>query len=176
MALTGVDGVMRGRAATARRLESIAITRPEQAGTLASWLVTAPGQSSITSDFLVAVVHLRPIPGAPPAPIRVEGATHEILVMALDPSARPRHDDQSTLVSFTPSNVQMQWGGLDDAGAVDVTALLVAAVCDGWVQVEPPMLGDQSLWERALRGLVEDRLSARRADSVPASAADSSTG
>ena len=58
---------------------------PDHEGTVGGFLVAAPGAHPFWDHYLFMVVHLRPIPGVKPAHKRFEAATHEFMIMALDP-------------------------------------------------------------------------------------------
>lgn len=161
MALMGSDGVLRGRRATAERITAFDIQRPEQAAALSAWLVHAPDQGAFWDDYIVSLIHLRSVPGATPPVIRVAGATHEILVAALDPEHRPNAADAASRVILLPLNVELQFLGLDDDAAKAATELLAGAVCDGWLLAEPPLPGDQAAWETALAAILEHRSTRR---------------
>ena len=78
----------RGPSATVLELlvERSPLDPPIASATIASWFIDAPGQSSAWRNYLLSIAHLRDIPGEPPAKIRAVGATHELLLMAMDPS------------------------------------------------------------------------------------------
>ena len=69
---------------TPRNLMNTA-SNPRHGTTVAWWLLTGPWHP-LWTQFAICVVHLRDTPGLPPAELHYPGATHELLVMALDPS------------------------------------------------------------------------------------------
>lgn len=51
---------------------------------VAGWFITAPGQSPAWDNYVLSVIHLRDIVGVRPAIIHREGATHEVMLWALE--------------------------------------------------------------------------------------------
>lgn len=77
-----------GPAGSARRLPLDGINN-DAGATVAWWLLTG-GWHPLWPQFSLSVVHLRPLEGRPPAHLQFEGATHELLVLALNPGSPPR--------------------------------------------------------------------------------------
>lgn len=124
---------------------------PDQAATVAAWFLTCPAQSPAWDHYMLAVVHLRDVPGQTrPANIRIPHATHEILVAALDPDAHPTADDTTTWQFLLPINVSEQLELPDDAAAIDLLELAARAVLDGRLWAEPPLSGQVEPWRTAL--------------------------
>lgn len=74
---------------------------PEAAESLCTWLVTAPGYHPLWTQYLMPVVRLRDIEGFPPPERQFPGATHELIVVALNPEHGP----------YTPENLQRYMTG-----------------------------------------------------------------
>jgi len=103
---------------------------PEAAESLCTWLLTAPHAHPAWSQYLMPVVRLRDgIPGMPPPKRQFPGATHELIVIALDPEHGPYTPDNlrqrymdpgnsqyGRLPYLTPGNVAHQIEGSDDEG------------------------------------------------------------
>lgn len=53
--------------------------------TLDSWIVFAPWANLMWHSYAIHLMHLRPVSGFPPVTFYLPGATHEIMVAALDP-------------------------------------------------------------------------------------------
>lgn len=53
--------------------------------TIAICIVEAPYANMTSHSFVMSIIHLRSIPGVPPAAIHMPGATHEIMISPLDP-------------------------------------------------------------------------------------------
>jgi hypothetical protein len=125
-------------------------TRPEHEGTIASWLLHCPGQSPAWSEYLLSVIHLRDIPGTPPAHQQWPGATHEVLLTALHPDAHPSPGDPGSWVPLTPVNVCQQIEVPSDDDARDLLRLAAQAVVDGRLPAEPPLAGQVEPWRTVL--------------------------
>jgi hypothetical protein len=143
-----------GSAGKARRIPMTNPNRVAQRATLAAWLIEAPDQTPLTSFFMLGIIHLRPGDGAPAAAIRVPGATHEMLLCALDPQPGPRVDDLETLRDLTPYNAQVQFAATDEL-AVHVGAQAVKAICDGYMWAEGP---SESVSQRAWTEIIANTL------------------
>lgn len=88
---------------------------------ICGWIVEAPHAHPIWHSYFLTAVHLRPMDGCQPAHIFLPGATHEIMVIALDPSHTPRLDRSSAYL--TPMNFTGQWiAECDEAALAKVEA------------------------------------------------------
>jgi hypothetical protein len=97
---------------------------PEAAETVCSWLITAPVFHPAWSQYLLTVVRLRDgIPGFPPPKRQFPGATHELLVITLNPEQGPYGADlchryaRGGMPYLTPVNVTHQIEGTDGEAA-----------------------------------------------------------
>lgn len=92
---------------------------PSAAETVCQWLLTHPQGHPLWSQYLLAVVRLSDNPDFPPPKRQFQGATHELLVVALDPSEGPYAPDtmdrflDGTLPFLTPVNIAHQIEGTD---------------------------------------------------------------
>lgn len=107
---------------------------PDWAACLGEWIVRAPGANPMWSWWSVTVIHLRDIPGVPPATVRVPGATHEIGILTLDP-AYPLPDAQGNpqghpMRILQPADMIYQFKATDDA-AREIGSLAALAICNG---------------------------------------------
>lgn len=133
-------------------LSKLVHARPDTEATIASWILNVQAAHPFWSWWFLATVHLRPIPGAKPAHVVLPGATHELLVMALDPAHEPpnpaafREDDVHGL---RPIDVTQQYVVRNDADAVDLAELCARACCDG---VLSPDQDFRRLWEYHVTG------------------------
>ncbi len=66
------------------------LARPDLGATIGTWLLDCPGAHPFWQWYFVAAIHLRAIEGVAPAHITRKGATHEVMVMALQPPALAR--------------------------------------------------------------------------------------
>lgn len=124
--------------------------RPSFDATVGGFIVRAPGVHVFWDHYLVSVIHLRPIDGEKSPVIRRPGATHELIIAALNPE-RPLPpldwtDDYS--VSFlTPIDVEAQFVAANDAVADRILELSVRTIVDG---LASPDQDWRAWWERSL--------------------------
>ena len=97
---------------------------PEADETVCSWLITAPVFHPAWSQYLLTVVRLRDdVPGFPPPKRQFPGATHEVLVITLNPEHGPYRADlchryaKGGLPFLTPVNIAHQIEGTDEEAA-----------------------------------------------------------
>ena len=148
-----------GPAATAERMPLTDIRKPAEQACLAAWLINAPGQSPAWSHYLLSVCHLRPIEGAPPAHIRIEGATHELILCALDSYRSPNIHDRESIHYLTPLNAEAQFIVATDEQATSLGEKAVRAICDGAMPAEAafPQQG-RDLWQGVVTKTAEHML------------------
>jgi hypothetical protein len=125
-------------------------TRPEQQATLAAWFLNCPGQSPGWDRYLLSVIHLRPIPRARPAAILVPGATHEVILFALDPIRRPQPTRPHSWKPLLPINVMEQVQLPDDDAARTLLRGAARAVMDGLLPAEPALSGAVEPWRTSM--------------------------
>lgn len=95
-------------------------TTPGAAETVCTWILTHPQGHPLWSQYLLAVVRLTDNPDFPPPKRQFLGATHELLVLALDPGKGPYAPDtmdrflDGMLPFLTPVNIAHQIEGTDD--------------------------------------------------------------
>lgn len=118
--------------------------------TVATWWLHCPGQSPGWDTYLLSVVHLRPIDGAHEAVINVAGASHEVVLAALNPALGPVPNDNDTWQRLTPLNVVEQVQLPDDDTARELAALTARGVVDGTLWAEPPLSGQREPWHTSL--------------------------
>jgi hypothetical protein len=128
--------ILMGSAGKAERILAEPVRRDQEA-TLEGWLLTIPGQHPLWDKYMIALIHLHPIEGCrPPHKIYPE-AEHEIMVIALDPKHKPRHDDTKTLMPLLPLNYRIQFHGLSDEQAIKVLKEIAHGFINGENFVEP---------------------------------------
>lgn len=112
---------------------------PNTDATIVHWLVEAPWAHPIWHSYSIVCIHLRPIANNPDLKFYLDGATHEIWVLALDPLSgkRQRLLDYATWSvegsppSLSPPNFASQFIEISDELAIDRVARAVEMVCDG---------------------------------------------
>ena len=113
--------------------------------TRGTWLITSPGWTPAWSQYVLSIVELSDYPGLPPAYRKFDGATHELLVFALNPEAGLQtvatvqdHCRIGDLPYLQPLNVAEQFECTDDE--IETVAWLAArAVVQGHLPPEPPL-------------------------------------
>ena len=126
-ALTGASG-------RAWRVDVAAVARgrresPPPELTVAAWIVHAPYAHPMWHSYAIAAVSLELVPGWPPAKINAPGATHEVMVYALNPEHRRAINAPSHYL--TPANFHGQWRAADHAAAARYVEETVQLVIDG---------------------------------------------
>ena len=127
--------------------------KADVSATLGAWFLQCPGQSPAWQHYHLSIIHLRPIDGVKPAVIKREGATHEIMLAALDPKDNPVPDDICSWHWLSPLNFVGQLELPSDENAKTVLEILAHAVADGFLWAEPLLSGQKEPWESQLRQL-----------------------
>jgi hypothetical protein len=138
-----------GVGGSAWRLELPAVgqrrTRDED-GTVGGFILHVPGAHVLWDHYAISVVHLRPIEGVRAPTKRFETATHEFLIMSLNPEqplpSSLRVDDEFRLNYLTPIDVVEQFEVPDDVGADHILEMAVRAIVDGFASPDQ----DWRLW------------------------------
>lgn len=114
--------------------------------TLAAWLLHRPDAHPFWANYLVSIVHLRPIEGMPPAKKTSPEMTHELLVLALDPNHVPNPDDEKTCRPLQPANLVHQLALPDDATALQLVEQFTRALVDGSLNPDTDHRSCQKRW------------------------------
>jgi hypothetical protein len=128
-----------------------------ESATLAMHLIFMPDAHPAWDFYTLSLVHLRDIPGARPAVFQFPGATHELVVMAMDPETLPNPFKPAEFRFLQPVNVAVQFvmDGTTTAAAcmlgderAKAVAETIAQQCiDGNLPMEPQGLsGARELW------------------------------
>lgn len=136
----GMSTSFHGPYGTALRLDIP--DRPEAAQTVDHWLITAPPYHPLWSQYVLCVVRLDDLPGWPAPYRQFEGATHELIVVTLNPEHGPYDVDKmagyanaAKLPILTPVNIAHQLTASDDE-LREVAALAAWAVVNGHLNPE----------------------------------------
>lgn len=81
------------------------------------WIVRAPRMHPAWSYYLATLVHLRYMPGAPPAIRQFDAATHEFAVFVLAAQSDEDVDDERLSI-YRGANVAQQFAAASDAEAL----------------------------------------------------------
>jgi hypothetical protein len=101
------------------------------------WIVHAPHAHSVWWWYAVMVVSLREIPGAPPSRLQFPGASHELLIVALNPEEPLPDVDRWGAAGtppvryLTPIDQCVQFIVADDEQAQTLANLVVDVIADG---------------------------------------------
>jgi hypothetical protein len=97
--------------------------------TVASWILRVPGAHPFWAFYWIGCVSLKPMAGVPPAIINLPGATHEILLFALNPEIEPALDAEPAWME--PINFAAQFIEPNDHAAAVRIRATVQDVIDG---------------------------------------------
>lgn len=101
-------------------LWDLAIDAETAPSVLRAFLLYRPDAHPCWHSYMLSLVHLRPIEGKP-AHLQHPDSTHEIVVLALDPTKPdPEPDDPTSIWHLVPANLIFQLRGLGDAQALRV--------------------------------------------------------
>jgi len=128
---------------------------PESAwvASIAQFVVNVPGAHPFWSFWGVTMIHLRDIPGVPPAHRRFLEATHEFGILAFNPEhGVPNVDNPDRYHYLTPPDVVEQFAGVNDDQAAKVCELAVRAIVDGRIS---PDQDYRPVWKEVIRQTVE---------------------
>lgn len=120
----------RGRAwrvnwTTARAVQS----HPD--ATVASWLVHAPGAHPFWDHYVFSIIHLRKTEGLPAPNLAYPDATHEMMIVALDPGeSLPDPKTMITMHYLRPVDFHEQCKLRNDADADKLLEVLVTLAVD----------------------------------------------
>lgn len=127
---------MQGKAGNAWLIDMEACARrrglvgdPRFAVTLPCWIASAPYAHPMWSRYAILSVALREAPGVPQAKVNLDGATHEVMVYALNPDKAPAVDDLPSILH--PANFTGQFVAPDDLAAAARVQQAVQDVIDG---------------------------------------------
>jgi hypothetical protein len=123
--------------------------------TISRWLLTLPGQCLLWSHYLLGIVSLADAPGVPPANKIYPEATHEIMLIALDPEGKPTPTG-GRWITLTPLNFVHQLDGVSPELLVRLAEMLARALVDGHLLANPTdYVGGCDLWTQTIRQTVE---------------------
>lgn len=115
-------------------------------GALRSVLLYQPKAHPLWHSYQVSLVHLRHIHGLPDPVLTHLDATHEILILALDPESSPDPAVPDTLRPLTPPNLAHQLRRRTDDGAQDLFQAFVTALDAGSLSPDTDFRSDLVEW------------------------------
>lgn len=104
--------------------------KEEHDATVCTWIVDAPWAHPFWRAYMIAVIHLRATAGLPAPKINLEGATHEVLLYALDPGRTPDIENPFR-TRLEPANFIGQWIAVSDIEAETKIEQCVREILDG---------------------------------------------
>lgn len=111
---------------------------PKSESGLGVWIVWAPWAHPVWHSYVLSLIHLRPIPGEADANIYREGATHELVLLALNPEHRA-----GKLSTLYPANFAAQLIEDSDDKAQEICEHAVREICQG---ILSPDTDFRSMW------------------------------
>jgi hypothetical protein len=125
---------------------------------LAGWLLHCRGAHPMWSYWWLSLIHLRDIPGAPPAKLAIPGASHELISFAQDPGQAPDPDDVKTFRHLTPIDWAIQFKVGSDRDAVRLGVGVVNLTMSG---AASPDTDYRTFWAQAIRETAEHFVAGR---------------
>lgn len=129
----------RGRLGVAHRIFAMP-SRADESATIACWFCELVGIHPVWTRFMLSVVHLRPIANTQPPNLRFEAATHELMVVSLNPETGPVATDLASWTYLTPFNIVHQFTVHADSAAEQLSGLLVQAMLEGQLEPDPDIV------------------------------------
>lgn len=123
------------------------LTPADHATCVSYWLLHVPGAHPFWGWYTVTGVHLRGLMDGEPAKLQFEGATHEIMIWAVDPEPGDPPLDPEKIRRLTPVNLVQQFTLPDDATMVKLVGIAAEAFVRG---LESPDTDYRSRTESAL--------------------------
>jgi hypothetical protein len=130
-----------------------AASQPDHQAHLESWLLQVPGAHPLWQHWVMALVHLRDVPGVKPAHRQYPEAEHELLILSLDPGhpANPDLAAGERLHFLTPPDLVHQFHGLTDDRARQLGTMAVRAICNGHLSPDQDF---RSVWRTVIDATV----------------------
>jgi hypothetical protein len=142
--LTGIYG-------TGKRMD-ITEDQMNKSGFLTGWILNVPGAHPFWEDYVISVIHLRPVVGLPPTHKDFIGASHELMVLALQKNDKVIKGPVPGFIMLTPPNVRVQFKAAFDKGAMEVSDLMAKATLDGMPWIEPQgVIGAAEAWKNSIK-------------------------
>ena len=108
------------------------------------WIIKAPWMHMCWEYHYVGLIHLRDVEGHEPANIQFQGATHELIVLAMNPDAEPSFSEPQFL---TPISIAQQFVAENDAEALEKIEFLLNPIAEGRLSVDSDF---RSTWQHML--------------------------
>ncbi len=128
--------------------------RPEHAACLGSWIVNVPGAHPYWEHWLVALVHLREVPGVAPAKKKYPEAEFEFSIQSINPETCPEPDPDKAEEGYPllqPVDVVEQFHGVSDRDARRIVDTCIEAMVHGRISPDQDF---RPMWNRTIQGTV----------------------
>lgn len=122
---------------------------------ISAWLINVPGAHPFWSWWSVGMIHLRDIPGVPPANKRYPEAEYEFMIYTIDPNRCPHPDPDKAAEGYPhliPFDVSEQFHGVSDQDAARICEGAVRAIVAGYIS---PDQDYRMAWRRLLHGTIK---------------------
>lgn len=141
------------------RIDMSRMTPDKRRAGLALWLLEGPFHPA-WNHWAISLIHLREEEGLPTPNIIVPNASHELMMIALDPEQPVPDVDffeangmwTDGLTFLQPIDQQLQWADTTDEQAIGIAERCVQAIIDGYASPDEDW---RSWWEVAVRGTLE---------------------
>ena len=127
-------------------------TKKEHQGHLATFLVNSPIAHPIWSYWMVALVHLRDIPGVPPARKHYPDAEFEFAIASIDPDHGIPDPDKGPWPLLEPLDCVVQLHGVTDEQAAELCEKAVQLMVHQGIS---PDSDNRGWWKIAIWNAVE---------------------
>lgn len=140
-----------GKSGTGQKVHGPAADAP---ACIEAWILDVPGWSPAWRHFMLSVITLADIDGIGRATKRWPGATHELVVQAMDPAKLPLPTDKSTWSFLRPVNVVWQFVATDKEAGVVCRALTSLALEGGLCLETQGITGAHDQWAQWIKRLL----------------------
>lgn len=125
--------------------------RSDRETTLNAWIVRCPGLHAFWDKWLISVVHLRHVPGTPPAEKQYPEAEYEFMILSCDPKHDP--DVETPEIRFLmPPDAIVQFHGMTDEQVTKLCDLAIDAILRGEAHPDSDF---RSEWKSMIKATVE---------------------
>lgn len=102
-------------------------------------------------DYMLSLVHLRPVEGMPAPSLQNQNSSHELICYALNPDANNQPTNFDSFKVLTPMNLVFQFEGLTDDQAKEAFALYLTALSTGTMSPDTDYRNAQRATLRAIQ-------------------------
>lgn len=119
-------------------------------------ILRRPDAHPMWHDYMLSLVHLRPVEGMPAPSLQRENSSHELICYALNPDANNQPTNFDSFKVLTPMNLVFQFEGLTDDQAKEAFALYLTALSTGTMSPDTDYRNAQRAMLRAIqKGVLE---------------------